>query len=509
MPADERAQVERDALAATASMLWVPNPGPQTEAYYSEADELFYGGQAGGGKSDLIVGLSLTAHSRSLVLRRTNAEASKLFDRYTEIIGHTIGKNEQKGWQIDGRIIDIGGCQLEGDKEKRKGVPHDLIGFDEIPDFTESQYTFIIGWNRSTNTNQRCRIVCSGNPPTRPEGMWVVKRWAPWLNPHHPRPAKPGELRWFTTINGEDTEVDGPGPHVVPGESAPVMAKSRTFIRAQLSDNPDLAATDYDARLAAMPEKYRKAYREGRFDSGLQDAPDQAIPTDWIREAQARWTPVAPVGVPMCGIGVDVAQGGDDNTVMAPRHDGWYAPLLSVPGKETPDGSSVAGRVLAVRRDRATVIIDVGGGWGADAAVRLRENDIDPVCYMGIKGTTERSADNQYGFFNLRACAYWRFREALNPDQAGGSPIMLPDDPELIADLAAITYEITPRGIKVKAKDQVIKDMGRSPDKGDAVVMSWFAGAKAPSDYQNWQKRRPLGRSPVVNMGRNFARRRR
>ena len=29
---------------------WHPSPGPQTDAYFSEADELLYGGQAGGGK---------------------------------------------------------------------------------------------------------------------------------------------------------------------------------------------------------------------------------------------------------------------------------------------------------------------------------------------------------------------------------------------------------------------------------------------------------------------------
>jgi len=30
--------------------VWVPFPGPQTMAYHSTADELFYGGGAGGGK---------------------------------------------------------------------------------------------------------------------------------------------------------------------------------------------------------------------------------------------------------------------------------------------------------------------------------------------------------------------------------------------------------------------------------------------------------------------------
>ena len=34
--------------------LWRPQPGPQTLAYESPADILFYGGAAGGGKTDLV-----------------------------------------------------------------------------------------------------------------------------------------------------------------------------------------------------------------------------------------------------------------------------------------------------------------------------------------------------------------------------------------------------------------------------------------------------------------------
>src|SRR3989304_2515151 len=90
----------KEAFEATKYRRWVPNPGPQTMAYLSEADELLFGGEAGGGKSDLVVGLSLVEHQRSLVLRRTNGESVKLFDRYEEIIGNGIGKNEQKGWKI-------------------------------------------------------------------------------------------------------------------------------------------------------------------------------------------------------------------------------------------------------------------------------------------------------------------------------------------------------------------------------------------------------------------------
>lgn len=509
LPEADRQSVVQGALQATKDQIWVPNPGPQTDAYFTEADELFYGGSAGGGKSDLMIGLSLTEHSKSLILRRTNKEASKLFERYRDIIGHRDGWNGQDSvWRLpDGRVVDIGGCQLEDDKQKYKGTPHDLIGFDEVSDFTETQYTFITIWNRSANPAQRCRVVAAGNPPTRPEGYWVVRYWAPWLDMTHPNPAKPGELRWF--LGG--VEVDGPGPHMVDGKE--VLARSRTFLPARLEDNPDLAATNYDSVLAGLPEALRLAYREGRFDIEADDDHWQAIPTGWVRAAQTRWTETPPVGIPMCAIGVDVAQGGTDKTVLAIRHDGWFAPLLAVPGSQTPGGTDVAGLVVAKRRDGAKVIIDIGGGWGGDAYAHLKANEVDVMSYMGIKDSVRRTQDNQLKFSNVRTQAYWQFREALNPDQVGGSPIMLPPDQELLADLCAPLYEPVPGGIKLEAKDKLVKRLGRSPDKGDAVVMAWFSGAKAITDAQNWREqaawRNPgrLGRQPKVVMGHQAARR--
>lgn len=509
LPKEKKEAVIADAMAATKDMQWIPNPGPQTDAYFCEADELFYGGQAGGGKSDLALGLALTAHKRSLILRRLKGDAKKLVPRAHEIAGHKDGYNGQEAiWKLpDGRQIDFGGCEMEDDKQRYKGDPHDLIVFDEGTDFLESQYRFIIGWNRAADPKQRCRVLVTSNPPTTAEGLWVIKYWAPWLDPKHPKPAKPGEIRWFTTINGKDTEVDGPGPHYIPGEPEPVMARSRTYIPAKLSDNPDLAATNYGSVLAAMPEELRAAYRDGRFDLGLRDDPWQTIPTEWVLAAQRRWTTTPPVGVPMCSMGVDVAQGGIDQTVIAPRYDGWYAPLIAVPGSQTPLGTDVAGLVISKRRDNAKVVIDIGGGWGGDAYAHLRENQVDAVSFMGVKQSLRRTKDNQLKFANLRTEAYWRFREALNPDQEGGSPIMLPDDRELLADLTAPTYEVKSGGIVLESKEKLVARIGRSPDRGDAVVMAWHAGDKAANAYQQWQAGHRGRAQPKVVMGHSAARR--
>jgi hypothetical protein len=67
---------------------------------------------------------------------------------------------------------------------------------------------------------------------------------------------------------------------------------------------------------------------------------------------------------------------------------------------------------------------------------------------------------------------------------------MLPDDPVLMADLTAPTFEITKQGIKLETKEDLVKRLGRSPDKGDAVVMSWSAGPKFMTDGGEWITRR-------------------
>ena len=48
----------------------------------------------------------------------------------------------------------------------------------------------------------------------------------------------------------------------------------------------------------------------------------------------------------MSTIGLDVARGGSDATVLSPRFGSYFAEQIIVPGKGTPDGGSVAALVL-------------------------------------------------------------------------------------------------------------------------------------------------------------------
>jgi hypothetical protein len=437
------------------------------------------GGQAGGGKTDLGMGLSLTEHKRTLILRRINKDVlSTIVPRYEQILGHRDVYNGQlQRWRVGDRHIDLAGCEQESDKQRFKGNPHDLIVFDEGTDFLESQYRFIIGWNRSTDPKQRCRVLVTSNPPTTADGLWVVRYWAPWLDRNHPNPAKPGELRWFTTIDGEDHEVDGSGPHIIDGQS--IMARSRTFIRATLSDNPELARTNYASVLASLPEELRRAYRDGDFTVGMKDAEFQVIPTAWVLAAEARWKPDGGRGLSMTAMALDPAGGGRDSAEIARRHGHWYAELISAKGAETADGSATAATVVRHRLDQAPIVVEVGGGYGGAVTLRLKDNDIKPMPFNGANESHAKTKDGQLSFANRRAETWWRFREALDPDQPDGSAIALPPDPELRADLCTPSWKLTARGILLESKEDIRKRLGRSPGKGDAVVMAWSEGNKA------------------------------
>src|SRR5947209_18284087 len=95
LPEKNRTEAIDLAAKSTATRAWVPNPGSQTQAFLCEADELFYGGEAGVGKTDLGIGLAITPRELSLLLRRINKDVLKIKPRFEDILGHDNGYNGQ------------------------------------------------------------------------------------------------------------------------------------------------------------------------------------------------------------------------------------------------------------------------------------------------------------------------------------------------------------------------------------------------------------------------------
>jgi len=392
--------------------------------------------------------------------------------RSREVYGHNgqyHGTN--KIWTLDdggtSRVIQLAGVENVNDVLNYQGHPDDLKGFDEITHFTEYMFRFICGWLRTTVPGQRTRVIAAGNPPTDSEGDWVIGFWSPWLDPKHPKPAQAGELRYYITTKAGDHEVDGPEPILVDGEK--VRPTSRTFIPAFLSDNPYQDTGDYRAILQSLPEPLRSKLLKGDFTAGREDDAWQVIPTDWVLQAQARWRNQPKPNLPLTKIGVDIARGGSDQTIVTSRYGTWFDKQLVKPGTSTPNGGAVVQLILPVRGTSKCIVnfdvINVGGS----VYDLLNNMNIPCAALNGAAGSDATdAATGTLTFRNKRAEWYWRMREALDP--VHGQFLALPDDRELLADLCAARYQITAQGILIEDKKAIMKRIGRSPDKGDSAV---------------------------------------
>ncbi|HQR07019.1 MAG TPA: hypothetical protein PLN21_09365 [Gemmatales bacterium] len=495
----EKAEITR-LLEGWQPPVWVPFPGPQTMAYNSKADELFFGGGGGGGKSDLLLGLGITKHRRTLILRREQTQLTELVQRSKEIIEGLGGFNgTTKIWSnLPGdRRIEFGGCEHDDDKQKYKGRPHDLKGFDEGTDFLESQYDFIGAWCRTAFVGQKCTRMLTGNPPQTAEGEWVLRRWAPWIDPtYHGTKAKPGELRWFARVDGKEVEVEDNKPIIHKGRE--IRPWSRTFVPALVDDNPVYMATGYDAVLDALPEPLRSMLRSGDFGIGRKDDEWQVIPTAWVQAAMKRWAPDGRETY-LDAIGLDVARGGKDKTILAKRYGSWIGELSRHPGKDTPDGQHIL-RLLQEALDdeddvhHAITHIDSTGVGSSPTDLAIMQGiRVNPVIFGA--GTHARDRSGRMKFRNQRAWLWWNLRDMLDPDK--GDDLALPPDQELLSDLTSARWKYTASGILLEEKEETIKRIGRSPDAGEAVVLACYPGGDAKIETDSYHKparRAGLGR---------------
>lgn len=504
MPDDIKADIDR--LIASDPVPWRPLPGPQTMARDTEAFITGFGGAAGGGKTDLAIGLAMTEHQKTFIFRQEATQLVGIIDRVAEILGSRDGYNSRENvWRLPHaysvtvpsaqglasktpravlrRQIEFGSVPNPGDERKYQGRPKDLLVGDEVTNIRESAVRFLTGWIRSVNNVVRKRALFTFNPPTDAEGRWVITYFAPWLDTQYPVPAMPGELRYFASLGGKDVEVPSSKPFVIVNDRPDydfnpkdfvnrrdliVTPQSRTFIPSRITDNPYLANTGYMTTLQALPEPLRSQMLYGDFQAGIEDDQWQVIPTAWVEAAQARWSKPYPLP-PMDSLGVDVARGGKDQTVVFRRHGMFYDEPIARDGRDTKDGPAVAGLVIGAARDLAPIHIDVIG-VGASPYDFLRHINQQVVGVNVAEGANATDKSGRLRFFNLRSQLWWQMREALDPVNNTG--IMLPPVRQLLLDLTAPKWKLSAGKVQVESREEVVKRIGRSPDYASALILA-------------------------------------
>ena len=218
----------------------------QLEFVQADADEVLFGGAAGGGKShgqllDAILYAFKYPGSKQLILRRTFAELDKSIVRKAwEIFPTSLWKynaSAHTGTFVNGSIIDFGYCARENDVYQYQSAEYDVIRFDELTHFTETQYTYLISRLRGTTPFPR-QIKSSTNPGNIGHA-WVKKRFID--------PVPPNTVQEIFTKFGKQTRI---------------------FIPSLVDDNTFIAENDpsYKSRLDNLSEREKKALLYGDWD---------------------------------------------------------------------------------------------------------------------------------------------------------------------------------------------------------------------------------------------------
>lgn len=485
MTSDEKAKLDRGMAAELRAKWGVDTQNlPQVAAYRSAADILLYGGQAGGGKTDLLIGTAMTGGFQDAVIFRNEyVSLAGIEKRILELYPRTAWNGGDYVLRWEGVMMELGALGKPGAELSWQGRPHGFLGVDEAAQMPAHKIQFVLGWNRVALSDQqlvdiaagkilmpRKRAILASNPPHGGEGEWLIEWFAPWLDPMFPNPARPGELRWRVMDgNGVTYWVEGPGIYELEGQRLEAM--SLTFIPAGLKDNRYLRGTGYEAQLDALPEPLRTKLKTGNFMAGREDHEWQVIPSEHVDAAMARHAKGKPRQQPMTAIGADVAISIDES-VLACLYGQWFDELKRKPGAKTATGPAMAGFILQERRGTAEIAVDMGGGYGMAtrdhlAGMSISVNEMVP----GGGAGGQRDKSNRYTFKNNRALWWWRFREALDP--ASGEDVALPLDPRLKAQLTAARWKAPKAEIVIESKDDIRGRLGSSTDDADAVIMAW------------------------------------
>lgn len=340
--------------------------------------------------------------------------------------GRLPGTMNQLEWMVNDLLIAQGIKPDDHEPDAFQGVhaEHLLVVLDEANGVAPALWNAAISLATSTHS----RIVAIGNPDDPTSKFAEVCR--------------PGSGWHRVQVGYADT------PNFT-GELVPEKVASRLISPAWLEDA-------------------RRMFGEGSpvwTSKVLGEFPEQAEDA-LIRLSVARAAAIRelPPGEYPNVLGVDVARGGSDKTIIMWRR-GAHAEIYSESHHE--DTMQTAGRVkVALAKTGATNAAIDADGLGAGVFDRLVEQG-EPVQEMrgGMK------ARDSERFANRRAEWFWGLRTRFEDGD-----IDIPDDDELLAQLTSIKWKLNSRGqIVIESKDDMKARGLPSPDKADALAYDFAA----------------------------------
>ena len=483
----------------------------------------------------------LMAHEEALVITTAPSERQvkntlwreirEIYERNKELIG---GKLNQTSLELSNKRFAYGFSTNTAERFQGFHNENTLIIVDEASGVREYVYEAILGLMTSRNA----KILLIGNPSSLAGTFYDAfhknrKHWktihiaaheTPNFNPQV-SPASGGnvgrtngipplrEARETQTSEAKTqglltptnidqvSPVDGgnvrrtKGAHI-PGLATPVdganvratkEAHTPTYI-------PGLATPEWAESVLEIKGEASASYQIRVLGEFPDEADDTLIPLKHIENAVEKIFQDIDQHEPVMGL--DVARFGDDQTVAIVRRGNSVVELVS---HRKSDLMHTTGKTLEIARNHNANTINVDEvGLGSAVVDRIQElsraNEITGIKAVGVNGGNK--AQDTEKFFNLRTQMFDGLRQRF----ADGE-ISIPNDPELISQLASITYVYNSRGqLQIESKQQ-IRDSGRqSPDKADALALAfttpkqpqpqmWILSNKRPDQTRRAQRR--------------------
>jgi predicted phage terminase large subunit-like protein len=252
-----------------------PQSGPQEKFLSSVADIAVYGGAAGSGKSFALLLEPLfhvaNPRFRSVTFRRTVPQLRQpggLWDASRELypcLGASAREQSHEWTFPSGAVLKFGGMDLESDCYNWQGSEIALLSFDELAQFSQKQFFYMLSRNRST-----CGVRPYVRAATNPDSDGWLRhflRW--WIDDATGLPIRErsGALRWF--VRQEDSlHWANTREELLERFGADAAPKSATFIPASIRDNQILLQSDpaYLANLKALPYVERAQLLDGNWN---------------------------------------------------------------------------------------------------------------------------------------------------------------------------------------------------------------------------------------------------
>ena len=390
---------------------------------------------------------------------RSSVRKSKIF------LGGELAKKSPELQIVQDEWVALGLSTNQPDRFQGFHAKHVLVIVDEGAGVKEDIYEAIEG----VLTSAHCRLLILGNPTliggtfyrSQRESGWKTFHIAAWDTPN------------FTEfgITEEDLEFG------VWADKAPKNPDG-----SYNWPYPYLITPEWAADKLKRWGKNHPAYQARVAGNFPTQGENNVIPLAWIEAAMARWEDTEGRGSTV--LGVDVARFGQDLSAIAPRQGSKVFPLRIFAGKDTQE---MAGECIRAQRETGSDQINVDViGLGAGVVAALQASGAPVVAVNVAESSLELDDTGNKVFANLRAELWWALRGAL--DSKNSEPLALPPDDDLLGDLAAPTYKINAKGaIQIEPKDDTKKRLGRSPDRGDAVILTF-----APRMIENREVGEPV-----------------